>query len=203
MSMKMIGEHLFLVFASVSFTVLLGVPLGIWAYMAKPVKKVILGAVEILQTIPALALLGIIMVFLGAGKPTVIIGVVLYSLLPVVQNTYLGLSQVSPAIREVASGMGMTPGYRLLHVELPIAFPYVFSGIRIATVTSVGVAVFSTFVGGGGLGSAIYQSIRVNNMGLMLKATLSLMVMATLFDWVMAQIEKRLRTRQSPNTTQD
>lgn len=201
MTLKMIGEHLFLVVASVVAAIAMGVPLGICAYLFRPVRKLILTTVEILQTIPALALLGIIMVFMGAGKPTVIIGVVLYSLLPVVQNTYLGLSEVSDAIREVADGMGMTRGYRLLHVELPIAFPFVFAGIRIATVSSVGVVVFSTFVGGGGLGSAIYQSIRVNNMGLLLSATLVLVAMATVFDTVMAMIEKRIRRKTSAGNT--
>lgn len=197
MTVKMILEHLLLVVASIGFTILLGVPLGICSYLFKAVRTLILTTVEILQTIPALALLGIIMVFMGAGKPTVIIGVVLYSLLPVVQNTYLGLSEVSPAIREVAAGMGMTNGYRLLHVELPIAFPFVFAGIRIATVSSVGVVVFSTFVGGGGLGSAIYQSIRVHNMSLLLWSTLALVLMATVFDLAMAWVEKRICQRTS------
>lgn len=197
MTVKMILEHLLLVVVSIGFTILLGVPLGICAYLFKAVRTLILTTVEILQTIPALALLGIIMVFMGAGKPTVIIGVVLYSLLPVVQNTYLGLSEVSPAIREVAAGMGMTNGYRLLHVELPIAFPFVFAGIRIATVSSVGVVVFSTFVGGGGLGSAIYQSIRVHNMSLLLWSTLALVLMATVFDLAMAWVEKRICQRTS------
>lgn len=201
MTVKMVLEHLFLVFVSIGFTILLGVPLGILAYLLKPVKSIILTIVEVLQTIPALALLGMIMVLLGAGKPTVIIGVVLYSLLPVVQNTYLGLSEVNPAIREVAVGMGMTSAYRLWHVELPIAFPFIFAGIRIATVSSVGIVVFSTFVGGGGLGSAIYQSIRVHNVGLLAASTITLVLLATAFDTVMALIEKRLSKRPSANNT--
>lgn len=192
MSATMIFEHLYIVLLSVLFTVLLGLPLGVLAYMKKPVRSVVLWAVDILQTIPALALLGIIMVFLGAGKPTVIIGLVLYSLLPVVHNTYLGLSNIEPAIKEAADGMGMSRTYRLLHVEIPIAFPVIFTGIRIATVTSIGVAVFATFVGGGGLGSVIYRGIHIQNMQLILFGTLSLMGMAVLFDGVMAYIEKRL-----------
>ena len=86
-------------------------------------------------------------------------GLLLYSLLPIVQNTYVGLSEVDASIKEVATGMGMTRLYRLIIVEMPIAFPFIFTGIRIATVTAVGVAVFATFVGGGGLGSVIYQGI--------------------------------------------
>nr|WP_319489657.1 ABC transporter permease [uncultured Caproiciproducens sp.] len=196
MSINMIFDHLTIVLISVLLTVLIGLPLGVLAYMKQRVRGVVLWTVDILQTIPALALLGIIMVFLGAGKPTVIIGLVLYSLLPIVHNTYLGLSDIDPAVKEAADGMGMSRTYRLLHVEIPIAFPVIFTGIRIATVTSIGVAVFATFVGGGGLGSIIYRGIHVQNMQLILSGTLSLMGMAVLFDGVMAYIEKRLYRRR-------
>lgn len=197
MTFTMVWEHLYIVLLSVIFTVIIGLPLGVLAYYFKRLRQIILWLVDILQTIPALALLGIIMVFLGAGKPTVIIGLVLYSLLPVVHNTYLGLSGVDPAIKEAARGMGMTKMYRLIHVELPIAFPMVFTGIRIATVTAVGVAVFATFVGGGGLGSVIYNGIRIQSIPLILTATLTLMVMAVACDCIMAYIEKRLYRRSS------
>ena len=192
MSINMILDHLYLVLVSLFFTVLIGLPLGILSYMKQRARAVVLWTVDILQTIPALALLGIIMVFLGAGKTTVIIGLVLYSLLPVVRNTYLGLSNIDPAVKEAADGMGMSRTYRLMHVELPIAFPVIFTGIRIATVTSIGVAVFAAFVGGGGLGSILYRGIHIQNMQLIMSGTLALMGMAVLFDGVMALIEKRL-----------
>lgn len=192
MTVTMILDHLSIVFYAVVFTLLIGLPLGIIAYMNKHISKIITWGVDILQTVPALALLGVIMVFFGAGKVTAIIGLVLYSLLPIVHNTYLGLSSVSPAIKEAATGMGMTKLYQLVRVELPIAFPMIFTGIRIATVTSVGVAVFATFVGGGGLGSIIYRGIRIQNMNLILSGTVALMAMAVIFDSVMAAIEKRL-----------
>lgn len=197
MTLSMVGDHLLIVFISVLLTIVLGVPLGICAYFYPKAGKVILGVVEVLQTVPAMALLGIIMVFMGAGKGTVIVGLLLYSMLPVVQNTHLGLSEVDRGIKEVAIGMGMTKMYRLLHVELPLAFPLIFAGIRIATVTAVGVAVFGTFVGGGGLGSVIYKGIRVRNMQLIVSSTLALMVMAIGFDVIMGFIEKRLHRRFS------
>lgn len=189
--------HLYIVAVSILFSVICGVPLGVCAYFFKPVRAVILTTVEILQTVPAMALLGIIMVFLGAGKPTVIMGLILYSLLPIVQNTYVGLSEVDSSVKEVATGMGMSRLYRLVVVEMPLAFPFIFTGIRIATVTAVGVAVFATFVGGGGLGSLIYQGIRVQNMRMILIGTLALMGMAVVFDFVMTLIEKRLQHRFS------
>lgn len=198
MTLKMLSDHLVIVFFSVFATILIGVPLGICAYYYKALRRFILWMVEVLQTVPAMALLGIIMVFLGAGKLTVVVGLLLYSLLPVVQNTHLGLTEIDPGVKEVARGMGMTRFYRLIHVEVPIAFPFIFSGIRIAVVTSVGVAVFATFVGGGGLGKAIYQAIRVQNTRSILVSTLTLMVIAIFADIAMARVERALHRRSSP-----
>lgn len=188
----LIAEHLSLVLLTLVFALLIGLPLGICAYLNPKLRPFILWSSELLQTIPALALLGVIMVIAGAGKVTVVIGLTLYALLPVVHNTYLGLSEVSLAIKEVAVGMGMTPFYRLFHVELPIAFPVIFTGIRMATITSIGAAAFATFVGGGGLGSVIYQGIRTQNMGLILGGTLSLMLMAMIIDGAMGFAENHL-----------
>ncbi|MEG0853574.1 MAG: ABC transporter permease subunit, partial [Angelakisella sp.] len=108
---------------------------------------------------------------------------------------YLGLSQVDGGIKEAALGMGMTKAYRLLRVELPLAFPVIFTGIRIATVTAIGVAVFSSFVGGGGLGSIIYRGIHIQNMSLILSGTATLMAMAVFFDYLMGYLEKQLYRR--------
>jgi osmoprotectant transport system permease protein len=201
MNFDMILEHLYLVLVSMFATILIGLPLGVLAYMNRRMRKIILWIVDILQTIPALALLGLIMIIFGAGKLTVIIGLVLYSLLPVVRNTYLGLNDIEPSIKEAAKGMGMSKFHRLFHVEIPLAFPVIFTGIRISTVTAIGVAVFATFVGGGGLGSVIYRGIHIQNMSLILFGTLSLMGMAILFDGVMAFIEKRLYRRENTTKT--
>ena len=193
-------EHLSIVMAAVALTIVVGVPLGVCAYFYKGVRKPILIIVEILQTAPAMALLGIIMIFMGAGKPTVIIGLLLYSLLPIVQNTYIGLSEADPAIKEAATGMGMTRMYKLVYVEMPIAFPLVFAGIRIATVTAVGIAAFASLVGGGGLGALIFRGIRTSNVQLILTSTVALMLMAVVFDSGMAVIERFLQKRFSART---
>ena len=182
MNTQIILEHLYIVVISLIFSVGVGVPLGIVTYLSRPLRQPLLWISEILQTIPALALLGLVMLVIGAGKTTVIIGLVLYSLLPIVHNTYLGLENINPGIKRAARGMGMTKMDRLFSVELPLAFPIIFTGIRIATVTSIGVAVFATSVGGGGLGSIIYQGIRTQNMKLILSGTLSLMAMAIIFE---------------------
>lgn len=198
MTMNMVFDHLLIVLLSVAFTILVGIPLGVLAYMQKPVRALVLWLVDMLQTVPALALLGVIMVFFGPGKATVVFGLVLYSLLPVVHNTYLGLSGVDAGIKEAARGMGMTPLYRLVHIEFPLAFPIVFTGIRIAAVTSVGVAVFASFVGGGGLGTIIYRGIHIQSLPLILSGTLCLMVMAIVLDAGMALVERRLKKIHKP-----
>ena len=114
MSWNLVLEHLFIVLAASLLSILVGVSLGIWAYVSSKTRPVILRVVDLLQTIPSLAMLGIIMVFLGAGKITVIIGITLYSLLPIVRNTCLGLQQVDPGVKEAARGMGMSKPYRIL-----------------------------------------------------------------------------------------
>ncbi len=194
MTFSIFTDHLFIVVAAITLAVVIGIPLGICCYLYPKARKVILWIVDVLQTIPALALLGIIMVFAGAGKQTVIIGIALYSLLPIVQNTNLGLVQVDDGVKEAARGMGMGRFYRLLHVELPLAFPVLFTGLRIATVNAVGSAVFAAFVGGGGIGKVIYQAIRVENMGLLLRGTLTLMVIAVGLDLIMGFLEGRLKS---------
>ena len=197
MNTKILLEHLYIVFASVIVSIAAGLPLGVMASLYRPLRKPILWISELLQTVPALALLGLVMLVVGAGKTTVIIGLLLYSLLPIVHNTYLGLETIDQGIKRAARGMGMSRLDRLFSVELPLSFPMIFTGIRIATVTSVGIAVFATSVGGGGLGSIINQGIRTQNMKLILSGTLPLMAMAVIFDGVMALIEKRLNKRVS------
>ena len=195
MNMKVILEHLMVVLAALCLTLAVGLPFGILSYFNKTFKNVIFRITDILQTIPSLALLGIIMIFLGGNKLTVIVGLFLYSLLPVVRNTYTGLSGIDPAVKEAAKGMGMGKLYQLIHVELPIAFPVIFTGIRIAVINQISAAVFGTFVGGGGLGTVIYRGMATMNMKMILFGTGSLMVMAVLFDTVMGMVEKRLYAR--------
>ena len=192
MNWTIIGEHLFIVCAASLLSIVVGLALGIVAYLLPFVRKFILGVVDILQTIPALALLGLIMVVAGAGKLTVVVGITLYSLLPIVRNTWLGLSEVAPGIKEAATGCGMSKIQALLKVELPLALPTIFTGIRIAVVNAIGTAVFAAFVGGGGLGSILNRGIRIQSLPLLLAGTGALMLIALLLDGAMGIVEKRL-----------
>jgi len=197
LTLATIWEHLYMVLAALLIAVMLGIPLGIVSYIYPSSRKVILRVVDVIQTTPALALLGIIMVFVGAGKPTVIAGLALYSLLPVVRNTELGLRQVSPHIKEAAIGIGMSRFYRLVRVELPLAVPVMFAGLRIAAVNAVGTAVFAAYVGGGGIGSFINTGILRRDMGMILAGTGALVIIAVVFDFGMGFLEGRLARRTS------
>ncbi|NLK21891.1 MAG: ABC transporter permease [Epulopiscium sp.] len=199
MEISRVFEHLYLVAIASSITTLFGLILGVLCHIFKPTKKVILWIVDVLQTLPVLALLGLIMIVFGATSTTVIVGLVLYSLLPIVRNTYVGLEDIEPGIKEAAKGMGMTKIQRLFKIELPLAFPMIFTGIRIAVVTSIGTAVFGAIVGGGGLGSTINRAILIQDMTTLMEATIALMLMAILFDLGMGYMESRLKTRQFKN----
>lgn len=188
-------QHLNLVIYASIATTLIGIILGIVTYLFKAVGSIILWIVDILQTIPVLALLGFIMVFFGPTSTTVIIGVVLYSLLPVVRNCYTGLKNISPPIKEAAKGMGMTKLQALIMIELPLALPFIFAGIRIAVVTSIGIAVFGNVVGGGGLGFTLTRAILIQDMETLMQATFVLMIMAIVFDFILGYIEKKLKAK--------
>ena len=147
MSWDLIFQHLFIVLAASLLSIAVGLPLGIWAYVSKTARPVILRIVDLLQTIPSLALLGIIMVVLDPGKLTVITGITLYSLLPIVRNTCLGLQEVDPGVKEAARGMGMSKPYRVLMVEFPLAFPTVVQMVPFMIL----VPFLMVIVGGGGV----------------------------------------------------
>ena len=134
-------QHLNLVLTASVATTFFGVVLGVLAYLFKFLRPVILWFVDLMQTIPVLALLGLVMVFFGPTSTTVIIGIVLYSLLPVVRNCYVGLENINPALKEAAQGMGMSKLQALLWVELPLALPIIFAGIRIAVCALITVTV--------------------------------------------------------------
>ena len=197
MEMARLLQHLNLVLTASVATTIIGISLGVLAYLLRGLRPIILWIVDLMQTIPVLALLGLVMVFFGPTSTTVIIGIVLYSLLPVVRNCYTGLENINPALKEAAQGMGMTKLQALLWVELPLALPIIFAGIRIAVVTSIGIAVFGNVVGGGGLGFTLTRAIMIQDMPTLLTATFSLMAMAVVFDVVMGFIEKRLKSKNT------
>lgn len=190
--LQYIIEHLIIVLIATLISVGTGVILGIVAYRIRVLSSPILWLSEAVQTIPSLALLAILMILFGLGNSTIIAGLVLYALLPIVRNTYTGLISVPDAVKDAARGMGMSKMQRLIQVELPLAFPLIFSGIKISMVNSLSIAAMGVLIGAGGLGYPIYRGIQTQNFSLIMKGAIPIMIMAVLFDFVMSVIEKHL-----------
>lgn len=188
-------EHMVLVLIAIVISTAFGILLGIISYWTPYLDKIILWTVDSLQTIPSLALLSILMIFFGLGNVTLIVGLILYSLLPIVRNTYIGLTGVSPHLKDAARGMGMSKLQRMFKVELPLSFPLIFSGIKIATVTALSIAVIGVLIGSGGLGYPIYRGIQTMNFSAIIKGTIPVVIMAVIFDFFMSKIEQKLVAR--------
>ena len=189
------GEHLILVGASTLLAGLIAVPLGIVATRRARLGRWILGLVNVVQTIPSLALIGFLIplpLLGGIGARTAMVVLVFYALLPIVRNTYTGISGVDPAIRQAALGMGLTDRQLLVHVELPLALPVIFAGLRVATVVSVGVATVAAYIGAGGLGSLIFRGIQMLDNRLILAGAIPAALMALCADWGLGRVERRL-----------
>ncbi len=186
-------EHIFLVFISTGFAVLVGVPLGVLLTRFKSLQTPVLGFANIMQTVPSLALFGLLIPipFIGGiGARTAIIALALYALLPVIRNTVTGILGIDPKVREAAVAMGMTGSQILKMVELPLAMPVILTGIRVAVVISVGVATVAAAVGAGGLGTYIFRGLRQNDNNLLLAGALASALLALLLDFALGQFER-------------
>ena len=188
------AAHLDLVAEAILIAVALGVPLGILASRARWIEWTIVGLANILQTIPGLALLGILLVlFRGQiGKPPALAALVVYSLLPILKNTILGIKGVDRGVTESAIGMGMTGWQRLFWVELPLAIPILLGGVRVAAVASVGMATIASAIGAKGLGSYIYAGIEVSDPRLIMLGSIPAAILALLCDAALGSFEKRI-----------
>ena len=188
-------EHLVLVVASTLLAALIAVPLGIVATRRARLGRWILGLANVVQTIPSLALIGFLIplpILGGIGARTAMVVLVFYALLPIVRNTYTGITGVDPAIRQAALGMGLTDRQLLMRVELPLALPVIFAGLRVATVVSVGVATIAAYIGAGGLGSLIFRGINMLDNRLILAGAIPAALMALGADWGLGRVERRL-----------
>lgn len=191
-------EHLILVATSAGIAILIGFPLGILLTRRPNLSRPVLGVANILQTVPSLALFGFLipLPFIGGiGARTAIVALVLYSLLPIVRNTYTGIAGVDPAIREAGRGMGMTGSQLLWKVEIPLALGVIFAGIRVATVIAVGVATIAAAVGGGGLGTFIFRGVAMVDNRLILAGAIPAALLALIADFGLGAIEKWLSPR--------
>jgi len=195
---RLTAEHLLLVLSSLVVAVAIGVPLGIALTRQPFLQKWLLGFASVMQTIPSLALFGFLIPipFIGGiGKRTVIVALVLYALLPILRNTFVGISGVDPAVCESAIAMGMTPGQLLWQVQLPLAARTIMAGIRVATVTTIGTATIAAAIGGGGLGVFIFRGVASVDSTLILAGAVPAALLALLADGGLSWIERRLSPR--------
>ncbi len=196
-------EHMWLVGMSMLLAVVVGLPLGMALTRWPSARRPILGGANVIQTIPSLALFGFLLPFpwLGARADRLAIAALtLYALLPIIRNTYTGITGVDSAVREAARGMGMTDRQMLFQVELPLAWSVILAGVRVATVVCVGVATIAAAIGAGGLGEFIFRGLAMVNNQLILAGAIPAALLALLADFALGQLESRLRLPTSAQT---
>src|SRR3954463_13641124 len=189
-----IAQHVWLVFLSISIAVLIALPVGILITRRKRLRAPILGIANVMQTIPSLALFGFLipLPFIGGiGSRTAIVALVFYALLPIIRNTVTGILGIEPSVREAAVAMGMTDSQVLLQVELPLAMSVILTGVRVAVVITIGVAIIAAEVGAGGLGEYIFRGLRLNDNRLLLAGAVPSALMALAADFGFGLIESR------------
>ena len=188
-------EHIALTFISLLIAIAIGVPLGIFIARRQKWAGTVLGIAGVLQTIPSIALLGIMIPLLGIGPRPAIVALFLYALLPIIRNTYTGITGVDEVVIEAARGMGMSSRQILTKVTLPLAMPVLLAGIRTATVINIGVATLASYIAAGGLGEFIFGGISLNNTNMILAGAIPAALLAILFDFLLSRVQ-RLTTKK-------
>lgn len=193
----LLGQHLLIVFVAVGLAILSGVPVGILISQHPRLSRLVLGFAAVLMTIPSAALFGLMIPILslighGIGVVPAVIALFLYSQLPIIRNTATAISNVDPALREAAKGMGMSPWQRLRKVELPIAVPLIMAGVRVATVVNIGIAAIAAYIGAGGLGSLIIRGIAQSDTRQLLAGAIVISLIAILADYALHALQRVL-----------
>lgn len=192
-------EHAQIVVSALVISIVIGVSLGVLVYRRERLMQVVLAVVSTFLTVPSFALFALMIPIFGLGFTPAVVALVFYSLLPIVRNTVVGLRSVDPAISESAKGMGMSNWQQLLRIDLPLAWPVIMAGIRVATLLIMGIAAIAAVVNGPGLGDDIFAGLaRIGSsqaINLVLGGTLGIIVLALVFDGVLALISKLTTSR--------
>ena len=185
---RLLWEHIYMSLISLGLGVIVAVPLGIFLSQVPKVANVVISIVSVLQTIPTLALLALMIPFLGVGKVPAIFALFIYSLLPILRNTYLGMSNVNPDLLDAAKGMGLKRMQIIRQVQLPLAVPVIMAGIRLSTVYVIAWTTLASYIGGGGLGDMIFNGLNLFRPDLILGGTIPVTILAVIVDLVMARL---------------
>lgn len=183
-------EHIQISAVAIVIAMAIGLAVGILISEYRGSSKVVMGIINFIYTIPSISLLGFLIPLSGVGDTTAIIALTVYALLPMVRNTYTGLTNVDPLLLEAAEGMGSTRLQILTKVKLPLAMPVIVSGIRNMAVMTIALSGISSFIGAGGLGVAIYRGITTSNMALTFVGSLLIAILAVTVDFLIGQLEK-------------
>jgi osmoprotectant transport system permease protein len=190
--LSLLGQHIYLSVISVLIAIIIGIPLGVMISKEQKLAKPVIGAANVIQAVPSLALLGFLIPFIGIGSAPAIVMVVLYSLLPIVKNTYTGLTNIDSDILEAAKGIGLTKSQTMRKVQLPLAFPMIMAGIRISAVTAVGLMTIAAFVGAGGLGYLVFSGVQTVDNYMILAGAIPACILALLIDYIVGKLESKL-----------
>lgn len=195
--MKLTSQHFFMVLTAMIISIAIGVMVGIFITYNEKAAEVILHIAKILMTIPSLALFAILIPIFRIGAAPAIIGIVLYTQLPIVRNVYTGIKNINPSIIEAARGMGMSRFKIIFKVKLPLALPVLIAGIRTAVVMGVGIGAIASYVGAGGLGDYVFQGIQRTNDKMIIIGALMISLMAILADRLLSFLQKKAETKLS------
>lgn len=195
-------EHIRLTAIAVGFAILIGVPLGILICYIRKASKLVLGLANVVQAVPSIALLGFAIPLLGIGTLPAVVVVVLYSLLPIIKNTFAGIQGITPEMVEAARGIGMSRFQVLYKIQIPQALPVIMAGVRISAVTAVGLMTMAAFIGAGGLGFLVFSGIRTMDNYQIIAGALPACLLALLVDFLFGLIEKLVTPISLQITTQ-
>ncbi len=193
----LLADHIALAFCAIVMSLIIGLALGIWISEHPRIAPAVMGLCNVLYTIPAISLLGILIPFSGIGNETAVIALTIYGVMPMVRNTYAGLTTLDADILEAAKGMGSTRLQTLLRVKLPMAAGVILAGVRNMVVMTISVAGIASFVGAGGLGVAIYRGITIYNPAMTAAGSILIALLALAFDLALGKLEKYFKKRGS------
>lgn len=185
-------EHLYISGIALLLGVVIAVPLGIFLTRTPKLANIVISVTSALQTVPSLALLALMIPFFGVGKLPAIIALFIYSLLPILRNTFIGMKGVDENYRDVAKGMGMTNFESIRMVEIPLALPTIMAGVRLAAVYVIAWATLASYIGAGGLGDMIFSGLNNYQPPLIFAGTIPVTVLALLADFLLGILEKKL-----------
>lgn len=193
--LEKIGEHLFISITALLIGAAIAIPLGILLSKTKRISQVVISIASILQTLPSLALLAIMVPLVGVGRKPAIIALAIYSLLPILRNTYLGMTGVDKDLVDASKGMGMTKLQIIKKVQLPISIPVIMSGLQLSAVYLVAWTTIASYIGAGGLGDLIFMGLNNYNFYAILSGTIPVTVIALLLEWILGVLKNRLTPR--------